>query len=169
MEINILTEITLGNLISFLGFIATAIGLFVAVKQMKRNFKIQKSNLILKITDELFEDSAQRQFFYKIDYERFKFDLDNLDSFKESDDERRLDSLLYKYDAISKVIRMKLIDIEDIEFLMFEIIQVLENKEVQKYISWLENEFENHGVITNNKRLRPHDDVRWLIEELEKR
>ena len=167
-EIAISTEVTLGNLISVLGFIATAIGLFLAIKQMRRNLKIQKSNVILKITDELFQDNEQRQFFYKIDYEKFEFNLDKLESFKGSDDERRLDSLLYKYDAISKLIRMALIDVEDIEFLLFEIVQVMHNKEVKKYIKWLDGEFEEHGVVKNNKRKRPHDDVRWLIEELEK-
>ena len=59
--------LNIGHVISLIGFIATATGLFIAVFQMKRNFKVQRAEFIRSITAELFDDSDLRKFFYEID------------------------------------------------------------------------------------------------------
>ncbi|OGQ92376.1 MAG: hypothetical protein A2464_03735 [Deltaproteobacteria bacterium RIFOXYC2_FULL_48_10] len=161
--------LNIGHVISLIGFIATATGLFIAVFQIKRNFKVQRAEFIRSITAELFDDSDLRKFFYEIDYEKFKFPADDIKSWKGCDNERRLDALLYKYDAIAKMVRINLVKLDDIEFLLFEFIQVLKNSEVQSYINWIDNEFDAHGSVNNNKRKRSHDNVRWLFELLENR
>lgn len=159
-------EVTLGDVLTLIGFTATGVGLFIALVQMKQNFKVQQAQFLLGITNVLFDDSNLRKFFYKIDYEKFKFDKNNLNKFKGSDEERWLDSLLYHYDSLGKMVRMKLIKLEEVEFLFFEVIQIFRNREVNKYITWLESEYDMHGTVNDTKRKRPHDDARWLFEQI---
>lgn len=136
---------------------------------MARNGKTQRAQFILNVIDDLFEDNESRRFFYKVDYGKFEFapTPEGLKAFKHSDDERHLDALLYRYDSIGRMIRMKIIQMADVEPFLFEIIQVLRNPAVCEYIKWLESEFDKFGTVGANRRARPHDDARWLVEQLE--
>jgi hypothetical protein len=138
----------------------------VAVLTLRRNSRVQKAEFVASLAKDFYDDSDLRKFYYKIDYEEFKFDLDKLDSFKGSEDERRLDALLFRYNMVGRLVRLRTISISDIEFMIFELVQVFKNAEVAKYISWLSDEYEKHGTYGTNKRLRPLDDAKWLLEQL---
>lgn len=159
-------QLNIGHIISIVGFLATAIGLLVAVIQMRRNLMIHRADFIRSVTSDLFDDSELRKFFYEIDYEKFKFSKDDLSKFKGSDDERRLDALLYKYDTIAKMLRLKLVKNDDIEFLLFEFFQIMNNKQVLKYLEWLDSEYKKHGPVFSGNRKRPHDNARWLFDNI---
>lgn len=161
MKMNFDWTVNTGNVLTAVGFTATVIGLTLTGKQMARNGKTQRAQFILNVIDDLFSDNEDRKFFYKVDYEQFHFSPtpEGLKAFKGSDDERHLDSLLYRYDSIGRMIRMKIIQMSDVEPFLFEIIQVLRNPAVCEYISWLESEFERFGTVGGNKRARPHDDA----------
>ncbi len=158
-----------GNLLTAVGFAGTIVSLSLTRKQMVRNGKTQRAQFVLNVIDKLFSDGDGRKFFYKVDYEKFQFSStpEGLKTFKGSDDERHLDALLYRYDSIGRMIRMNIIEMEDVEPFLFEIIQVLRNSAVRDYIAWLESEFEKFGAVGANRRARPHDDARWLVEQLE--
>ena len=129
----------------------------------------KKHNFLANITNDLFDDTDLRKFFYEIDYEKFSFSEGKLDEFKGSDQERHLDALLYRYNLLGRLVRMKVLRRTEIEFMFFEMTQVFKNAEVSKYLSWLEREYVQYGGIGKNTRKRPYDDARWLIEELSKR
>lgn len=156
------SEISLGHILLFLGFLATTVSLLLNMYQLRRTSRVQKSEFLFRVTDDLFTDSEFREFFYKVDYEKIDFDPDN---FKGTKDERHLDALLYRYDLLGRLVKTNILAIKDIEFIAFEIVQVLKNKEVEKYIAWLDDQFRIYG---GGKRVRPHDDVRWLLERLVK-
>lgn len=155
-------EFNLSQLILFLGFVATTIGLFLTIRQMRRGAKVQRLDFLFRITNDLFTNSDFREFFYKIDYEQFTFDVARIDDFKHSPAERHLDALLYRYDLLARLVRSRVLNVSDIEFVAFEVVQVLKNVHVRKYLSWLELEFSKHSPI----KTRPHDDAQWLYEKL---
>ena len=159
-------EITVGHIIVFLGFLGTLIGLAMNFFQLRRTTTVQKNDFLFRVTNDLFTDSEFRKFFYLIDYEKFKFDSDNPHKFKGTDDERHIDALLYRYDLLARLVKSNIFRLRDIEFIAFEIIQVMKNKEVNKYLEWLDKEYEIYGSVNNEKRVRAHDDIRWLFEQL---
>ena len=97
-----------------------------------------------------------------------RLDEKKIDKFKGSDEERWLDAILYRYDVIGRMVRTNTIPLNDIEYVLFEIIQVYKNKDVINYLKWLDGEFAIHGKLGKNKRKRAHDDFRWLAEKIQK-
>lgn len=158
--------ITIGNIVLAVGLFITAIGLWINFIQLRRGWRVQKAQFLTSITNDLFNDSDLRKFFYEIDYEKFTFSEENLEHFKGSDQERYLDSLLYRYNLLGRLVRMGLLNVNEIEFLIFEMAQIFKNPEVSNYISWLEKEYGQYGKIGSNHRARPYDDARWLIDKL---
>src|SRR4051794_30752160 len=108
--------VNIGTVVTAVGFAATVIGLILTAKQMARNGKTQRAQFILSVINNLFSDNEERKFFYKVDYEQFQFSRssEGLKVFKGSDDERHLDSLLYRYDSIGHMVRMKIIEMSDV-------------------------------------------------------
>jgi hypothetical protein len=100
-----------GNVLTAVGFTGTIIGLILTGKQMSRNGKTQRAQFILNVIDDLFSDNDGRKFFYKVDYGQFQFSstAEGLKAFRGSDDERHLDSLLYRCDSIGRMVRMRII------------------------------------------------------------
>ena len=171
MEVNFEPNITLDGIIQIIGFFIAFVGIWIAIRQMNQTSKVNRTKFIYDLTNDLFHDDKLREFFYKIDYEKFNFDANDeksLEKFKGSDEERWLDALLYRYDLIGKMVRTKVIDMDEVEYILFEVIQVFKNKDVQKYLSWLDNEYDRHGSLGASKREIPHADFRWLAGEIAK-
>ena len=149
-----------------LGPFVTALGLFLTFIQLRRNWRVQKAQFLSTINKDFFEDSDFRKFFYKIDYREFKFDEKKIDIFQGSDDERHLDALLYQYNLLGQLVRMKLLKIEELEFIAFEIVRIFDNDDVKKYLAWLDKEYEQFGNIGKSRRKRSFDNARWLVGKL---
>ncbi|WP_299362164.1 hypothetical protein [Winogradskyella sp.] len=161
-------DITIDTIVSIIGFAFAIIGIWFTYKQMKETSRVNRVKFIYDLTNDLFGDDKIREFFYKIDYEKFTFNLEEIDKFKDSSEERWLDAILYRYDVIGRMVKTKTIPLNDIDYILFEIIQVYKNKDVKNYLKWLDGEFEDHGKLGDNKRKRAHDDFRWLAEQIEK-
>ena len=131
-------------------------------EQINITIKDQKTRSQGELIKELFDDSELRKFFYKVDYEEFKFDTNKefLEKFKGSDDERRLDSLLFKYNYVGKLVRDQYLDIDDINFLIFPMLQVYNNLDIKRYFDWLDSE----NIRWGNQNYIRHGDYRWLME-----
>ncbi|MFX0556939.1 hypothetical protein ACOCEA_09075 [Maribacter sp. CXY002] len=138
---------------------------------MKESSRVNRVRFIYDLTNDLFADDKIREFFYKIDYEKFEFEFDDkkIEKFKGSDEERWLDTILYRYDVIGRMVRTETMPLKDIEYILFEIIQVYKNKDVRNYLKWLDGEFDTHGKLGKSKRKRAHDDFRWLAEKIQER
>lgn len=156
----------LRDFVAVLALVVAMTGAVVAVLTLLRNSRVQKAQFIANLTKDFFQDSDLRKFFYKIDYERFRFDPANVAEFKGSEDERYLDALLYQYNMVGRLVRLGVVSQEDMEFLLFEMVQVFKNADVKKYIAWLEGEFEKFGGYGGSQRRRPADDARWLLEQV---
>ena len=166
MSLHVTAEISIGDLLTVIGLLLASSGLLLTWIEMRRSRCLQSAEFRLRLIDDLLQDSELRAFFYKIDYEEFKFSWDINEDLRGCDDEQQLDALLYRYDSISQLIRSGLLTMEEVEFVVFEIAQVMKNHEVQRYIDWLDQEYEIHGSLGANTRRRAHDDTRWLVETL---
>jgi hypothetical protein len=144
---------------------AAAIGVVVAAVQFWRNARVQQAQFVSNLIRDHFEREELRRFFYRVDYEEFEFSKEDLAGFKGSDDERLLDELLYKYNHVAQLVRLGVIALSDIEFIMFEMIQIFKNTAVIEYISWLDGEYAKHGGYGGSLRRRPFDNARWLLEQ----
>lgn len=156
----------LRDFVAVIALVVAMTGAVVAVLTLLRNSRVQKAQFIANLTKDFFQDSDLRKFFYKIDYEKFRFDSTKLAEFKGSEDERHLDLLLYQYNMVGRLVRLRVVSQEDVEFLLFEMVQVFNNAEVKKYIAWLDTEFEKFGGYGFSQRRRPADDARWLLEQV---
>jgi hypothetical protein len=156
----------LRDFVAVLALVVAMTSAVVAVLTLLRNSRVQKAQFIANLTKDFFQDSDLRKFFYKVDYEKFRFDPTKVAEFKGSEDERHLDALLYQYNMVGRLVRLGVISQEDVEFLLFEMVQVFKNTEIQKYITWLETEFEKFGGYGFSQRRRPADDARWLLEQV---
>ena len=145
-----------------------------STKELERSSDALKEQINITIRDQkmksqgdlikdLFDDSEIRKFYYRIDYNQFEFNTDDsfLEKFKGGDDERRLDSLLFKYNYIGKLVRNKYLEIDDINFLIFPMLQVYNNSSVQKYLQWLDSE----NLKWGDSQYTRHGDFRWLMQQ----
>ena len=131
--------VSVGDLLVLVGFLFTIYALWINYKQLKRNEVVERAGFVAGIVEQLFTDVEQRKFFYLLDYEEFEFTENLLDDFKGSDSERLLDTLLMKYDYIGGLVRRDVLQLKDIEFISFEIIQVFKNVQVGNYVRWLDS------------------------------
>ena len=99
-----------------------------------------RANFVLEIHKWLRSDADRMRFFYRLDYAReesaFLFDAKN---FPNSDDEAHLDALLYIISYVGSLLKKKIIDSADVQWMAFIVRTVQENPEVQKYLRWLQS------------------------------
>lgn len=151
-------EVTFGDILTVVGFAFTILSLIFAAREVRRNTLAQRTQFLLDFTERYFSDNDVRKFFYKIDYNKFQFDLDE---FICSDEERWLDSLLYTFDVIGRMVRTGAVTLDEVSIIAFQASRVLRSPEVEKYLRWLDKEHAQEG--------RPgaaHSDARYLMQAI---
>jgi hypothetical protein len=151
-------EYDIGDVLTLVGFTFTILGLVFAGFELRRNARVQKAQFLLDITERYFSDTDVRKFYYKLDYNKFTLDFNKLIG---SDEERWLDSLLYTFDLIGRLVKMRAVTGKEVDVLAFQASRVLRNSEVVKYLNWLDGEYEREGRPTP-----AHADARFLVETL---
>src|SRR4051812_27799600 len=117
MNIEWSNRLDIGNIMSLLGFLAASVRLFFSGNQIKRTRRVDRAKFILDVTARYFNDAEARKFYYQLDYDFWKFDLDK---FPLSDEERWLDSMIYTFDLIGRMIRINVLSIDDVSILAFQ-------------------------------------------------
>ncbi|MCA1594060.1 MAG: hypothetical protein LC754_15700 [Acidobacteria bacterium] len=151
-------EVKLGDVLTLIGFVLTLTGLYFANVQLRRNTKVQRAQFLMDTTERYFSDVEVRKFYYRIDYKKFRFDPDK---FMGSDEERWLDSLLYTFDVIGRMVKMGALTATEVEIFAFQASRVLRNSEVKKYLNLLNRDYEIEGRPTP-----AHEDALSLVETL---
>ncbi|WP_146176324.1 hypothetical protein [Rhodovulum kholense] len=122
------------------------IGLLFAFLQFRLSRKANevsaqaaRSSFVLEIHKWLREDSDEVRLFYRLDYgsksEAFKFDPNK---FPHSEDEQNLDAMLYKLVFVGGLLRRGVLDLNEIAWMKFVVSTVMENREIQAYLRWLQ-------------------------------
>jgi hypothetical protein len=114
---------------------------WVTYRQFKLGQKAQllqanatRACFILDLNQEFLRNDKERDFFYKLDYRNFTFDPDK---FAESEDERNLDRLLHKLSYVGKLLRDRVLTLEDVNNIRHIASRTLRNEEVLKYLKYL--------------------------------
>jgi hypothetical protein len=81
--------------------------------------------------------------FYRLDYQSWTFDAT---AFPLSDDEPAIDHLLFVYDMVGYYAETGVIEEGELPIIRFEANQVLHNREIVKYLNWLDTEYTKVGV-----------------------
>src|SRR6476660_3725975 len=99
-------EVNVGNLLTFIGLIATACGLIFTGRQLRNGIRVQRAQFLLQTTERYFKDADVRKLYYDVDYHRFELRFTNNEPrefrrnskefqlFLGSEEERLLDALL---------------------------------------------------------------------------
>ena len=109
------SEIGVGDILTFLGFLAAAGGLVFTAVQLRLGTRVQRAQFLLDTTERYFADTDVRRLYYDIDYNKFSLAFvggepnafqrgtNTPKPFIGSDEERWLDNLLYTFDVIGRV------------------------------------------------------------------
>jgi len=166
----------LGDIITALGFLAAAVGLWFTARQLRENTKVRRAQFLLDATDRYFSDTEVRKLYYDIDYEEFKIEFDaqgepstftrrgsEPQRFVGSAEERYLDSLLYTFDSIGRIAEIGALDRSEAQLFAFQANRVFHDASVGRLLKWLDQERRRFGgEIPTHKAGRalagqPHD------------
>jgi hypothetical protein len=135
-------EISLGDLISAASFLIAALGLFLNWWQLRLDAIRKRAEFIVSVFSEFVMDKDSARALYDIEYDRFKY----TPTFHESVREMRLDRLLYYFEKIAALAELGTISLEDLELVRYEFVRVYRNKQVQKYLTTLDDAADDVGV-----------------------
>ena len=157
-------EVTLGDIVTFLGVLFVGIALLFTTIEIRQNARTQKAGFLLDLTERYFRDDEMRKFFYRLDYGKWNFvepghEPGDEPGFALSDEERWLDGSIYIFDIIGRMVKMRVITKKELEIISFQASRVLHNPEVEKYFIWLDNEYQKVGRPTP-----AHPDARFLSD-----
>ena len=111
-------EVKVSDLLTLGGWILTTIGLGFTALQIRRAARTQRYQFLLTVTERYFEEKEVREFYYKLNYDKFTFDPK---TFLGTEDERLLDGIIYN-----------LLSLREVSILGFQVSRVMGNPEVQR-------------------------------------
>jgi hypothetical protein len=160
---DVLIWVSIGTPIT--GMLIAAIGIFYAIKTYRSNSRTNRAKFVFDLTESFLKEKELREFWYRLDYQNPQSWKFVLNIFRHSQDERLLDTLLYKFVVIGQMLRSGAIGVEDIEGLFIMCRQIFGNTEVQDYLRfhrldfWCSDSLENssfrdalylYGAITDH-------------------
>lgn len=170
--------IGLGEVATSLALLIAGVGLLQTARQLGEGAKIRRGQFLLEATDRYFADTAVRRLFYDIDYGRFKIQFDEggepstfirgdqePQDFVGSDEERHLDSLLYTFDAVGRVVEVGALNRSDAKIFEFQANRVFQDPSVKRLLEWLDGERKRFGgevpVHKAGRSLASGHNARW--------
>jgi hypothetical protein len=148
-------EFNLGNVLTALGLFFTGATVLFAGIGLQRSVRTQRAEFLLKLTQRYFEDNEVRRLYYQVDWETQPLNLGG-----GSDDERRLDRLLYLYDEIGEVLRLRVLNKEQASVFAFQAVRVLRNSYVRDYMKMVDGDYRAEGLIQS------HAGARYLVTSI---
>jgi len=126
-------ELSMGNVILGSLLLLTFVGLIMNYIQMQKSLVQKRAEFLITLARDYLLDADLVELYYQIDYEKFRFD----ESMLETDQEKKLDKLLYIYENIARMYVMDNINKNDIKYFAYRFIRVYQNEEVKKYVAFL--------------------------------
>ena len=144
-------RIAIGTLINSSFGIVGLIGVFIAYKQFRRGKIYQQLQTARDLQQEFLSNENRIRFIYKLDYEHqengWRF---NPDSFRHSEEERYLDSLLYFFSFVGLLTKQRELSSSNLIWLRSWAKIILDNNEVLRYLEWLKSpdQIPNHDSFS---------------------
>jgi len=142
-------ELPLGNVAQLVSAAVALIGVLVGLRQLQRYIRVQRAQFLLATTERYFGDQEVRRLYYDIDYGRFEITFEKgvpvkvtrgdsqPKDFIGGDEERLLDSLLYTFDTIGRIVKVGALSRKEARVFAFQAKRVLSNSAVRKYLDWV--------------------------------
>lgn len=151
-------KLGLGDIVTALSFLAAAIGLWFTARQVRENTKMRRAQFLLDATERYFADTEVRKLYYDVDYAEFTIEFDaqgepstftrrgsSPQRFVGSHEERYLDSLLYTFDSIGRLVEIGALDSREAQLFAFQASRVFNNPHVARLLQWLDGERRRFG------------------------
>lgn len=136
---------SVANILTLIGILLTFASVTFAGRQLQRSRRTNQAEFLFRITTWYLDDPVLRDFFYKLDYNIWKFDAM---TFPGSEDEPKIDKMLFVFDLLERLVTSGHISLGDMRILSFETTRVLRNPEVERYLTWLDSEYRMEGHPT---------------------
>lgn len=151
-------DVGVGDIVTALGFIAAALGLWFTGRQLRESIKVRRAQFLLDATERYFADTEVRKLYYDIDYRRFTIEFDTHGEpttftrrgsapqiFIGSAEERYLDSLLYTFDSIGRIVEIGALESKEARLFAFQASRVFHDPSVRRLLQWLDGERTRFG------------------------
>ena len=141
-------------------FLLTLVGLVFIYKQLKHATRISRAQFLLDITERYFSEVQLRKLYYALNWNTYR---PNVGTIPLSEEEQDLDHLLYYFDLVGRMVKLKALSFDEVTILAFQARRVLDNPYVRMYLAWLDQEFQGQGFSA------AHDEARELVKSVHKR
>jgi hypothetical protein len=151
------SEVGIGDIFVGFTFLAAAVGLILTAIQLRHGILVQRAQFLLDATKRYFADTHVRRLYYDVDYERFHITFLNGEPntvqragqpakpFVGSDEERWLDSLLYTFDVIGRIVELGALSASEVSIFAFQAARVFRNTDIANLLRWLDKERDRFG------------------------
>lgn len=128
---------------TIVGIAVGACSLYISSRSLGVTSRTNKAKFVFDLTDSFLKDPELRRFWYKLDYDSitentWKFDLT---TFRHSEDERMIDTLIYKFSVVGHMLKSGAINDNDIIGLYTECRQLFHNQQIREYIRFVQLDF----------------------------
>lgn len=128
---NLIAQLTIGDLISTAALLFAGLGLFLNLWQSRKDSIQRRAEFVIQYFNQYLADPDAVEMFYKIEYDRLRY---NPAKFHGSSAERNLDRLLAYFERISTLYLMKVISLDDLKLIKYELLRISRNKAVRSYL-----------------------------------
>jgi len=118
------------------------IGIFLTLKQIKNANLTQKATFFKELYSDFFSDPDIRNAYYKIEYNKFKYNS----KFHGSKDEIEVDRLLSFVDLICNLYIKGILSNQEMESFKYEFLRIHNNISYQSYMNILERFYELNKI-----------------------
>jgi hypothetical protein len=121
------------------GFLGTIFGLIFTGLQVRKNTQIHRANFLLALANRDLNKDGGWDLFFKI--ETRQFSIPDKQTFDDSHEAIALDALLFHFNLIGRMVRMRVISLAEANFFRYEITTVLGDPQVKEYLRWWEEKY----------------------------
>ncbi len=130
------------DLLNILIALGTLLSVILVYVQLNQYSKYSRAAFIKDMFLKFYEDQHIRDIFYKIEYNKFVY----TPKFHGSINEQEMDKMLTYLDVLGILAKKKVIKIDDLEPLYYEIKRIYCNKEVRKYLDFLKEWYKHNNI-----------------------
>lgn len=122
------------NIAQVAAAIFAGVGLLITANEINKSRTERRLERVSRLKEMLFHDDDLQSIYYAIEYGVFTYSA----KFHGSDQEKQLDKLLSMLDILAKQVELKILNLNDLNLIMYEYLVVYRNTDIQKYFEFLD-------------------------------
>ena len=145
-------------LIPMVSLTIAALAFTINVRQTKLTNSLVRAKMVSDSLHTFMDDEIIQNAFYKVEYGEFEYN----NNFHGSEEEKEIDKLLRHFSNLALMWKNELLTLKDIHPIQYFILRAVNNSEIQKYLSFIDNWSKTAGTGGH-----PYVALRDLCNELE--